>query len=95
MKISRKYMKELTSCFSFLIISLKLYIFLPNLKSRESLMRNKLSKSPIFERLVFQRYNAMKIYSSPVREMTLVIYHTHKIIIDQLANRWLIQDANE
>ena len=56
---------------------LKIIFFLPNLKSRESLMRNKLSKSPIFERLVFQRYNAMKIYSSPVRDTTLVIYHTH------------------
>ena len=39
-------------------------------------MRNKLSKSPIFERLVFQRCNAMKNYLSPVRDMTLVIYHT-------------------
>lgn len=58
-------------------------------------MRNKLSKSPIFERLVFQRHNAMKIYSSPVRDMTLVIYHTHTKLSSTSWQTGGIQDANE
>ena len=89
-------MKELTSCFSFLLISLKLYIFSPNLKYCESLMRNKLSKSPIFEKISFSKTQCDEnLLISCERYDTGNLSHTHEIIIDQLANRWLIQDANE
>lgn len=36
-----------------------------------------------------------KLLISYERYDTGNLSHTHKIIIDQLANRWLIQDANE